>query len=518
MHGRLKVKTTEEQEKARQLEQDKKVKAYQTATSRIFAKRVAGELDIEALQLSGAVLAKNPDVYSLWNYRKEIYLHLIKSLPETRICELFDEELSFLVSCLTYNPKSYGSWEHRCFVLLHHPKADWERELTLCNKFLTYDERNFHCWDYRRFVIKHSKVTAEEELNFTFEKIASNFSNYSSWHYRSKLLPQIHGSCSGHSSGLTQSILHQEMELVQNAFFTDPNDQSAWFYHRWLLGRVERPMKLLDVNSDGARVVLTFSVPVKVLDNESVSWTAPSDQGYSCVWFCSNHTSNQSVRALYNGEEKEFDTFHAETATGLKDAYFRRDVTAATTDVLDKELESCQELFELEPENKWVLLTIVLLMNSLDPDKYEDEITHNLQKLMLVDSYRANYYRDLQSRFIWEKTLMGASPSIELDLSHRHLTSLYHQNLLYTVVKLDLSNNKLTSLQGINYLQRLQSLNLSNNRICSSRGLRNMSNLVYLNISNNMLTDREAVDETIATCRGLTEIQLDGNPWTLTDG
>jgi geranylgeranyl transferase type-2 subunit alpha len=73
-------------------------------------------------------------------------------------------------------------------------------EFELCNKMLQMDERNFHAWNYRAWVVetqlKELSERPEESIAFLqsecdlAEKIISkNFSNYSAWDFRSKLLP-----------------------------------------------------------------------------------------------------------------------------------------------------------------------------------------------------------------------------------------------------------------------------------------------------------------------------------------
>ena len=86
------------------------------------------------------------------------------------------------------------------------------------------------------------------QVDFTTEKINANFSNYSAWHFRSKLLRELpegsiekvfsHICCNlVPSKCLSSGMLHfeelsSELEFVRQAFFTEPNDQSGWFYHR----------------------------------------------------------------------------------------------------------------------------------------------------------------------------------------------------------------------------------------------------------------------------------------------
>jgi geranylgeranyl transferase type-2 subunit alpha len=112
-------------------------------------------------------------------------------------------------------------------------------------------------------------VPPADELDYTRHRIGVNFSNYSAWHYRTYLLPRVHAaapsvaaasanaaaaaqpvqppvetaaptSAAGTASPLPLATLRGELELLRQAVFTEPDDQSPWFYRRWVLAQLER--------------------------------------------------------------------------------------------------------------------------------------------------------------------------------------------------------------------------------------------------------------------------------------
>ncbi|XP_014998939.2 geranylgeranyl transferase type-2 subunit alpha isoform X1 [Macaca mulatta] len=544
MHGRLKVKTSEEQAEAKRLEREQKLKLYQSATQAVFQKRQAGELDESVLELTSQILGANPDFATLWNCRREVLQQLETQKSPEELAALVKAELGFLESCLRVNPKSYGTWHHRCWLLGRLPEPNWARELELCARFLEVDERNFHCWDYRRFVATQAAVPPAEELAFTDSLITRNFSNYSSWHYRSCLLPQLHPQPdSGPQGRLPEDVLLKELELVQNAFFTDPNDQSAWFYHRWLLGRADPQdaLRCLHVSRDEACLTVSFSRPLLVgsrteilllmVDDSPliVEWRTPDGRNRpSHVWLCdlppaslNDQLPQHTFRVIWTAGDvqKECVLLKGRQEGWCRDSttdeqLFRCELSVEKSTVLQSELESCKELQELEPENKWCLLTIILLMRALDPLLYEKETLQYFQTLKAVDPMRAAYLDDLRSKFLLENSVlkMEYAEVRVLHLAHKDLTVLCHLEQLLLVTHLDLSHNRLRTLPpALAALRCLEVLQASDNAIESLDGVTNLPRLQELLLCNNRLQQPAAL-QPLASCPRLVLLNLQGNP------
>lgn len=101
-------------------------------------------------------------------------------------------------------------------------------------------------------------LSVEEELNFTTNKIDSNFSN-SAWHNRSVLLSQLLEQ-KAHGCASKEKIIAEEFELVHQALFTDSDDQSGWFYHLWLLDQSvsrDTPMLISSWPAHDSDLILT---------------------------------------------------------------------------------------------------------------------------------------------------------------------------------------------------------------------------------------------------------------------
>ena len=107
---------------------------------------------------------------------------------------------SLVDSCNTVVPCSVCWYSH------------WFYCITYFQYVLSLTFFSVHCWDYRRFVVKKAEIPPEDELEFTTNKICNNFSNFSSWHYRSKLLPIIYPD-DNTSVGVEENILIKGKQL-----------------------------------------------------------------------------------------------------------------------------------------------------------------------------------------------------------------------------------------------------------------------------------------------------------------
>jgi geranylgeranyl transferase type-2 subunit alpha len=121
-----------------------------------------------------------------------------------------------LIVGIKRSPKSYTLWYHRQWaielgIVEEKRSGGWQSpildgELGLCSKMLQLDERNFHCWNYRLWVVgvylqkiqemcertQEYTTFVQNECDMAEKMIKKNFSNYSAWHYRSKLMPKIY--------------------------------------------------------------------------------------------------------------------------------------------------------------------------------------------------------------------------------------------------------------------------------------------------------------------------------------
>lgn len=88
--------------------------------------------------------------------------------------------------------------------------ANWKKEIFVVEKMLDADARNcelqhiplvylvhclitVHAWNYRRYILSNmdNPPPPTAELAYTTKKIEANFSNFSAWHQRSKVLTSL---------------------------------------------------------------------------------------------------------------------------------------------------------------------------------------------------------------------------------------------------------------------------------------------------------------------------------------
>ncbi|RQM04990.1 hypothetical protein DH86_00003711 [Scytalidium sp. 3C] len=332
----------------------------------------------ELLELTSKLLKQNPEYYTIWNVRRRLLIYGLfskqsdSSLPSTAsptssltdtttvssvdsstststaippshgfqnhgkngtTLKLIAADLEFLVPLLIQYPKCYWIWNYRLWLLDQAKerldtatvKKFWQQEFGLVGKMLTRDSRNFHGWRYRRHIVAQlesaelgGESMVEQEFEYTTKMTRANLSNFSAWHARSKLIPRLLNEREADDEA-RKKFLDNEFEIMNQALWTDPSDQSLWFYQQFL-------MTLLTENVRETTIIPKFTISDRIeyvnrqLENvkdmldgeEDCKWIYNALVEYTmALWRLQNRVSDEEKRnvKLWLAKLKELDPF-----------------------------------------------------------------------------------------------------------------------------------------------------------------------------------------------------------------
>ena len=156
--------------------------------------------------------------------------------------DILKREINSISPIIKKNPKSYLLWYHRVWCLSKAFEIETAQnvpiekciiipEIDLCNNFTLKDDRNFHCWNYHVQLLtlmnKHYSATFDNfigyELIYTLDKIKFNFSIFSTWNYRAKLIAIhfFHRNIAWNTPTALK-YFNNDLQLLKQALYTDP--------------------------------------------------------------------------------------------------------------------------------------------------------------------------------------------------------------------------------------------------------------------------------------------------------
>ncbi|CAD6199238.1 unnamed protein product [Caenorhabditis auriculariae] len=177
------------------------------------------EYSERTLDLTTDCIQQNPANYSVWQYRREILLHLKKNLGK---------ELEYLDMIIEESPKNYQVWHHRrkCVEELGIGAASGEINFTAL--IIGDENKNYHAWQHRQWVVRTFKVPYNEEMSFSLRLLLEDHRNNSAYNYRYFLITL-------YDKNNDKETIDVEINLCKRFIEAMPNNESVWNYLSGLL-------------------------------------------------------------------------------------------------------------------------------------------------------------------------------------------------------------------------------------------------------------------------------------------